>query len=96
MFLVVTTWGGVANWHPVGRGQGYGSTSYSAQGSPQQRIVEPQMEMVLRLRNLDVKGKKPLFGNQKHKDFPNGHFLSVLRNSGARYEFPAVPTTFAT
>lgn len=52
------------------------------------------MEIVQSLRNLDVKGKKPL-GNQKYNDFSNGRFLSILHNNVAPCEFPAVPTIFA-
>ena len=41
-------------------------------GKPHNRIIEPKMEILLRLRNMDIKGKKPLFGNQKHNDFLMG------------------------
>lgn len=43
----------VPSWHPVGGGQGYCWTPCSAQNSlPQQRITQPGISVVLRLRNL--------------------------------------------
>lgn len=47
-------WGVGGYWHLVGRGQGRRETARSAQdSSPQQRIIQPKMSIVPRLRNPD-------------------------------------------
>lgn len=38
-------------WHPVGRDQGCCWPPYTAQGSPQQRVIQSQMSIEPRLRN---------------------------------------------
>lgn len=64
---MVTTWGTTGIWWVEAKVAAEHPTMHRE--APPQRIIEPKMEIVLRLRNLDVKGKKPLFGNQKHNDF---------------------------
>lgn len=95
-FLIVTTWGGVTTgtWWVEAKVAVQHPTMHRA--APQQGIIEPKMEIMLRLRNLDVKGKKTLFGNRKHNGFSNVHFFSVLHNNGAHFEFSAVPIVFVT
>lgn len=50
--LVVTTGADVSCWHLVGGDQGWCSTSYRAQGSPQRREWSCPMAIVLRLRKF--------------------------------------------
>lgn len=49
------TGGGECYWHLVGRGRGCGSDPILHETAPQQRIIHPEMSIVLRLRNPDLK-----------------------------------------